>query len=110
MATTTEQRIEGAFLAAALTPDEKFIGVYALAQEATYLRGAGTWIRAKGSTLSKLHGARLVELEKSSMVFFDRLEAKGETPTTEDIAALSTSGNPASWDTIQARKAAQPVQ
>lgn len=91
----------GAFLGAALSEKGEFIGLYALTQDATYIRGAGSWITAKGPALSRLNGAQLVEMTKIFINTFDKLDSKGETPTTEQIARLSTKGNPASWDTQQ---------
>lgn len=64
-----------------------FIGFYALTPEAEYIRGAGNWIEAKGSTLAKINGAQMVEMNKSFISIYDKLDSKGETPNEARIQA-----------------------
>jgi hypothetical protein len=97
----------GAFLAAALSADEerKFLGFYALTSDATYVRGANQWNKARGDALYALNGAQLVEMEKLFVNTFDRLERAGETPSLEHVAKGSTKGASASWDEQEKRHA-----
>lgn len=103
--TATRAEVEGAFIGAALdTDDHSFVGLYALARN-TYIRIDGQWLRATGPLLSRLSGGKqLVEIDRSAIPMFDTLSAGGILITTDHIAAMSTSGGPASWDTQQNAK------
>jgi len=79
----------------------EFIGFYALTPDGDYIRGAGNWIEARGTTLDKISGAQLIEMRKSFIYIYDKLDAKGEKVTDEKIKNSSTTGGPASWDTQQ---------
>jgi hypothetical protein len=82
--------------------DQTFIGLYALVPDGgTYVRADSLWVVAKGAALYKLNGCQLVEIENEFLSVFDMLDASGKTPTLDQIAALSTSGGPASWDMQQ---------
>lgn len=97
--------IEGTLLASALSrPDKEFLGLYAFTPEdGVYIRGARSWITAKGASLNKLNGVQLVEAEKIFIDTFDRLDSLGVLPTLEQVATGSTTGNPASWDSQQTK-------
>jgi len=83
----------------------KFIGFYALTPKEVYIRGAGSWITAKGPVLAKISGSKLVEMRKSFIAIFDKMDSKGETPDEAKLKSFSTSGNPASWDTQEKAQA-----
>lgn len=94
-------QVPGYFLACARNADTgAFIGFYALTPDATYIRGAGTWIRATGATLDRLHGAQLIEMKPSFILRYDALDKRNQLPPSDEVLAeKSTSGNPGSWDT-----------
>jgi len=99
-------KIDGYRLMAAREKESgKFIGFYAFTPKESYIRGAGSWITAKGSVLNKIDGAKLVEMRKSFINIFDKMDSKGEVPTDEKLKFFSTSGGPASWDTQEKAKA-----
>ncbi|MGM7698474.1 ADP-ribosylglycohydrolase family protein [Microbacterium sp. A84] len=90
------------FLGAVLSKaNGSFIGLYMFAPTATYIRDGGQWNRATGSLLSQVNDKQLVEIDGSKLTFFDELQSAGNSPTTDQIAAMSTSGGPGSWDTQQ---------
>lgn len=92
-------QVEGYYLAVARNQESgDFIGFYALTPEATYLRANATWITATGQALARIHGAQLVEMKRSFIQAFDKLDATGEIPDEERIKKGSTTGRPGSWD------------
>lgn len=95
------RNLDGAFLGAVLNDESEFVGFYAMAQDATYVRGGGAWIKATGPVLTKLHGSQVIEMEQSFIEAFDKIDAKEETPTEAQIKKNSTKGNKASWDSQQ---------
>lgn len=83
----------------------QFIGFYAFCPRESYIRGAGSWNTATGSVLARVHGAQLVEMNKSFIAIFDKLDSKGERPDEERVKASSTKGRPGSWDTQEKSQA-----
>lgn len=83
-------------IGAALTDEERCLGIYALTQSGTFRREGAHWVKTSPATIS---GSRLVEIDESKLPLFDQLQAIGAPVTLELIAAMSTSGSPASWDT-----------
>ena len=86
-----------------------FIGFYTLTPEADYIRGAGNWMEARGTTLDKISGAQLVEMRKSFIPYFDKIDSTGKTPTDEKLKFYSTTGNSASWDSQPKIKSQAPT-
>lgn len=94
-------QVEGHYLAVARNGDTgEFIGFYAFTPEETYIRGAGSWIRATGEVLDRIHGAQLIEMKKTFILRYDALEKKNQLPPTDEVLEeKSTRGNIGSWDT-----------
>ena len=73
---------------AAFAQDDTFIGVLAMSDAGAFVRADGQWV-PMGENNAAYVGSKVVEVQEQFLDLFDKLDEKGNTPSTDQALSYA---------------------